>query len=64
MLRQVLEAYFRVLDGVTLADLVAQQQAKEVGGKSGHWGNRVVFRLAGWISPISWLSLSPLILVW
>lgn len=29
MLHQALEAYFRVLDGVTLADLVAQQQATE-----------------------------------
>ena len=29
VLRQALEAYFRVPDGVTLADLVAQQQATE-----------------------------------
>ncbi len=29
VLHQALEAYFRVLDGVTLADLVAQQQATE-----------------------------------
>lgn len=84
VLRQALEAYFRVLDGVTMADLVAQQKAAEgvplrwrtwpaipgcgwgsqdfkAGGASG--SRRGTFEPVGWISPISWLNLSPLILV-